>query len=240
MKAKRLCLLIGNSRWHWAQEKLNTWEFFHTSSNWPNNISIEDHLFTWAAVGKIPPLKYFQPKNRITLEQVPLPNTPPWVGVDRALAGWEAWKKSTKSGVHKNGLLIADAGTVLSLTRINSKGEFAGGQLIPGLRLQISAMANSAYNLKNQKITQFPETKFPFSTNEAMLKGTLQALLGVIIEAQITTQAPLWLCGGDAPILKDHLKQKNILMYHHPNLALEGMISIQGPTNQVQYQKELH
>ncbi len=234
MKKERLCLLIGNSRWHWAKKKSTEWKFFHTNPNTKDLVLIKNNFLKWAAVGKIPNCQDLNPSNRITIDNVPLGKLPPWIGIDRALAGWGAWLRAKSTDMYKNGLLIADAGTVLSLTHINAQGEFSGGQLIAGLRLQISAMAAGTANLKNQQITSFPETFFPHSTREAMLKGSQQALLAPLIAAQKKTQTPIWLCGGDAPILLETLKQNNSPVYHYPNLVMEGMINIQNESNQIQ------
>ena len=133
--------------------------------------------------------------------------------------------------------LIADAGTILSLTRITAAGAFAGGQLVAGLRLQLSAMAIGANALKEPgKLEKIPE-KFPSKTAPAMHRGVLEALIGMLIEAQKTTRNQLWLCGGDSSLLFEELKQRNADVVHHPNLVLEGMTSISDEINPIQDQK---
>ena len=69
-----------------------------------------------------------------------------------------------------------------------------------------------------------------------MLKGSIQALVGTLIQAQESTKMPIWLCGGDAPALANELKERKIDVAHHPNLVLEGMVDIQRCLNQNQDQ----
>ena len=55
-----------------------------------------------------------------------------------------AWRCSQEQQLDcSRGLLLVDAGTVLSLTRVTADGCFGGGQLIPGYRLQLQAMADA-------------------------------------------------------------------------------------------------
>jgi pantothenate kinase type III len=63
---------------------------------------------------------------RLRVEDVPLAGAPSWLGIDRALAGWEAWRQTGGP------VLVVDAGTVLSLTRVDGEGRFQGGRLMAG------------------------------------------------------------------------------------------------------------
>ncbi len=232
MNTNKSYLLIGNSRWHWATKKNDTWHFSHTKPNPKQIEALAMTLDAWAAVGPIPNNVSLNPNKRLNIKDIPLKNSPPWLGIDRALAGWGAFIKAKAAGVHTSGLLVADAGTVLSLNRITASGEFDGGQLIPGLQLQLTSMSNGAKNLQSQpfKPSHKPEL-FPFKTDEAMQRGCLQALVGTILEAKRQTKMPLWLCGGDAPVLINELIQRSVDLKHHPNLVLEGMVAIQNQIN---------
>ncbi len=234
MHSLKRCLLIGNSRWHWAIKKTNQWDFVHTSPKPHTFASNKESLLAWAAVGPIPSEISLNPTLRLSTQDVPLLNLPHWLGIDRALAGWGAFQKAKTSNISSSGILIADAGTILSLTRITVDGAFAGGQLVPGLRLQLTAMADGALNLKDPGLSLFNTPKFPLKTGEAMQRGSLQSLLGTIVEALREEQMPIWLCGGDAPILYEELKQRNIKVFHHPNLVLEGMVDLYLQINQDQ------
>ena len=234
VQGQRSFLLIGNSRWHWAIKKADSWHFFHTLPDLQIINTLDNPLSAWAAVGPIPKRLLMNNSKRIEINDVPLQKSPTWLGVDRALAGWGAFKKAKSSNTHSSGILVADAGTVMSLTRITAKGEFAGGQLIPGLRLQLSAMAYGTQNLNDPGSPSTSTKQFPINTAEAMRRGCLQALVGAIILAQKETNMPIWLCGGDAPVLMQELRKRNTHAVHHPNLVLEGMVDIENSINQSQ------
>ena len=224
---KEFCLLIGNSRWHWAIHQENQWKFLHTYPAPKKLNSILQSLSKWAAVGPIPNEIKLDPSKCVKLQNIPLNNLPKWLGIDRALVGWAAFEKAKSKNLHNKGILIADAGTILSLTCINSKGEFKGGQLVAGMQLQRSLMSEGAKKLNPVKRENIPKIQFPISTEEAMLRGSFQALLGVLIEAQNAAKMPLWLCGGDSEILFDHLKDRISNLYLCPNLVLEAIIKIE-------------
>ena len=46
----------------------------------------------WAAVGPLPAPEICPPERRVELGEVPLRGCPAWLGIDRALAGWGAWR----------------------------------------------------------------------------------------------------------------------------------------------------
>tara|TARA_Y100001968_G_C19362557_1_gene720637 strand:- start:476 stop:1177 length:702 start_codon:yes stop_codon:yes gene_type:complete len=224
---EQCCLLIGNSRWHWALKKNNKWQFINTSIKDQYHQFLEVPLLAWAAVGEMPTEISLDPLLEVKIEEIPLQNCPNWLGIDRALAAWGAFYTANKAlNMHPNGLLIADAGTILSITRISANGQFIGGQLIPGLHLQLTSMATGTKNLIYPSIQDLPTEAFPLTTEAAMLQGTYQALLGTLIEAHQKANVPIWLCGGDAPVLIHGLKQRKIEVIHHPNLVLEGMLNL--------------
>ncbi|MFM9073711.1 MAG: type III pantothenate kinase, partial [Cyanobium sp.] len=113
-------LLIGNSRWHWAERtaggSLRGWD------GAPDFMDgeVSSPPLAWAAVGPVPSSPRLPMDRRVSLADVPLAGCPPWLGVDRALAGWEAWRTL------KLGVLVVDAGTVLSLTLVDGGGTFRG------------------------------------------------------------------------------------------------------------------
>ena len=226
-------LMIGNTRWHWASKIKEHWKYFHTT---PNPIEFKDKNYSelsWASVGPIPKSINLCPSKKITLDNIPLINLPTNLGIDRALASWSAFKKQSSLKSKEQDLIIIDAGTILSVTKITKKGEFAGGQLISGLRLQLSSMKNGAFNLENPIIKSIPIETFQHETEKAMIRGAINGLLGLILQIFEETKLPIWLCGGDAPIILNELKNKNITINHHPNLVLEGMIDIEKKLNSI-------
>jgi len=231
----RRCLLIGNSRWHWAEKDSCDWKFSHCEPDLrmlqPKS---KDYFLTWAAVGPQPICDCLDLSSRIENKNVPLINVPHWLGIDRALGAWGALNRAKASGMRSSGFLVADAGTVLSLTRVTSQGEFSGGQLVAGLRLQLLAMAQGAQDLTDPGLPFLVQEPFPCQTSEAMMRGSLQALLGALFEAKRLSGLPLWLCGGDSALLADLLREQSIEVFHYPNLVLEGMVDVQSRIIQAQ------
>ena len=226
-------LMIGNTRWHWASKIKEQWKYFHTS---PNPIEFKDKDYsqlTWASVGPIPENIKLCPAKKIILDDIPLNNLPSNLGIDRALASWCAFKKQSNLKNKKKDIIIIDAGTILSVTKITKKGEFIGGQLSSGFSLQLSAMANRALNLEVPIHKKIPNEIFQYETQNAMKRGAINSLIGLILKLYDDTKLPIWMCGGDAPIILNELKNTSIDIIHCPNLVLEGMIDIDQKINSV-------
>ena len=233
MYSEKNYLMIGNTRWHWANKVKEHWKFFHTC---PNPIEFKDKNYSelsWASVGPIPKNIKLSPSRKIKLDNIPLSNLPSNLGIDRALAGWSAFKKQSCLKSKEQDLIVIDAGTILSVTKITNKGEFAGGQLISGLGLQLSSMASGALNLETPIIKTIPTDTFQYETNNAMIRGSMNALIGLILKLFEETKLPIWMCGGDAPIILSELKNTNVDINHCPNLVLEGMIDIDQKINSI-------
>ena len=179
----RRCLMIGNSRWHWAEQHSKKWHFTHSAPDPYKLNHLDKPLFSWAAVGPIPSNATLDPNKQIKLKDIPLQKLPLWLGVDRAIGAWGAYRKAKEANLMHSGLLVADAGTVLSLTKITANGEFDGGQLIAGLRLQLGAMAQGTKDLNDPGLGTVTTNIFPFSTSEAMRRGSVQAIVGSLIDA---------------------------------------------------------
>ena len=220
-------LLIGNSRWHWAQRQDHAVRVEHGPPD-PGRIGTDPPV--WAAVGSVPEPLMAHQDLRIRLEDVPLPKAPPWLGVDRALGAWMAWRCSQEQQLDcSRGLLLVDAGTVLSLTRVTADGCFGGGQLIPGYRLQLQAMTKRTLGLPSTPEDLDQEALqevFPQQTVAAMQRGVLEAMLASIAAAQQHAQGLLWICGGDAALLKRHWSGATELLQLEGDLQLQALLSL--------------
>ena len=220
-------LLIGNSRWHWAERQDHTVRVDHGPPD-PGRIGTKPPV--WAAVGSVPEQLMAHQGLRVRLEDVPLPKAPPWLGVDRALGAWMAWRCSQEQQLDcSKGLLLVDAGTVLSFTRVTADGCFGGGQLIPGYRLQLQAMAEGTLGLPSipgEPDNDALQEVFPQQTVAAMQRGVLEAMLASIAAAQQHAQGLLWICGGDAALLKKHWSGATELLQLEGDLQLEALLSL--------------
>ena len=222
-------LLIGNSRWHWAEGELGclrTWSA-------PAGVGQLEGLVAWAAVGQVPASVPLPLERRLHLEDVPLLDQPGWLGVDRALVGWRAW--CLASGP----VLVADGGTALSLTLVTSEGRFGGGRLLAGAALQLRALAAETAGLPAlDPPLDLPPELWPHSTPDAMAAGVLRGLAAALAAAgrDAQTSCPgcsFWLTGGDGPLLKPLLQQLLVSampLQLAPDLALEALAALRpGP-----------
>lgn len=227
-------LLIGNSRWHWAEQTpeggLRGWD-----APPPAEPVLGPPPLAWAAVGPQPDPQTCPPDRQLTLADVPLAGCPPWLGVDRALAGWGAWRERGEA------VLVADAGTVLSLTRIDGDGTFRGGRLLAGLRLQLEAI--TAHTTLIPPILRATtasapgggaeeDPEWPLGTAAALRLGVEAALAAAVVEATVRAGGPpLVLTGGDSPWLHRRvapsLERLGVTVELRPMLCLESLASLQ-------------
>jgi len=214
-------LLVGNSRLHWAKYSKNQSKFFHTKKEQkvPENIDLDQLL--WASVGKLPNF-LLKKENEIKTKDIQLSNLPDYFGVDRALACVASLK--IIENPFKKDLLIADFGTILSITKLNSNGSILGGQLIPGFLTQLKSMEKYTKNLKVPKKFEIPSKDFLTNTEEAILKGVINSLTGVIQNSFNPLKDILITCGGDSQFLTKSLETNKKNIINAPNLVMEGMI----------------
>ena len=214
-------LLVGNSRLHWAIYSKNQSKFFHTKKeqNVPENIDLDNLI--WASVGKLPNF-LLKEKNEIKTKDISLSNLPDYFGVDRALASLAALK-IVDNPLNKD-LLIADFGTILSITKLNSNGCIIGGQLCPGFLTQLKSMDQNTKNLTVPKKYNVPTQDFLINTEDAILKGVINSLTGVISSSFNPFKDILITCGGDSKFITNFLKTKRKNIINAPNLVMEGMI----------------
>ena len=214
-------LLVGNSRLHWAKYSQNQSKFFHTKREQkvPENIDLDKLI--WASVGQLPNF-LLKSENEIKTKDILLSNLPDYFGVDRALACFAAY--NITSNPFKKNLLIADFGTILSITKLNSNGSIIGGQLIPGFITQLKSMEQNTKNLKVPKKFDIPTKDFLINTEEAILRGVINSLAGVINSSFNPLKDILITCGGDSQFLTEYLKTQKENIINVPDLVMEGMI----------------
>jgi type III pantothenate kinase len=166
---------------------------------------------------------------------VPLAGVPPWLGIDRALAGW--WAARQAGGP----VLVADAGTVLSFTRVDGRGRFAGGRLMAGAALQLAAMGGGTEGLPALEggLADGEDGEggevWPSATAAAMRRGVAEGLAAAVLEAARQARASeagcrIVLTGGDGPALLPLLQRspdlQDGLLLHCPELCLEALVAL--------------
>ncbi|MEB3308497.1 MAG: type III pantothenate kinase [Cyanobacteriota bacterium] len=225
-------LLVGNSRWHWGAQNrhpsLCCWSESPADGEKRAAALGSKGLVAWAAVGPAP--ESLPRLQRITTAEVPLVGAPPWLGVDRALAGWRAWQR--QGAAHS--VLVADAGTALSLTRVDAGGKFAGGRLLAGAGLQLRALAQATLALPAlaPEALMDEAAGWPQATESALVVGIVRGLAAALTsaaeEARISEPQPcrLWLTGGDGPLLAPVLQSAGQSWRLEPDLVVEALTGL--------------
>lgn len=143
----------------------------------------------------------------ITLDQIPLLNVYPTLGIDRALALWGA---GTKWGFP---MLVIDGGTALTFTGADANQCLIGGAILPGLGLQLASLGQKTGQLpllEARLINSLPP-RFALNTPAAIESGVIYTLLAGIkdfIEAwlDLFPEGNIALTGGDRTILNHYLQ----------------------------------
>ena len=209
-----LALMVGNSRWHWGQFSGTTLQ-----QQWdvPESVGFTgmpaDFSGTVVAASVVPnavdlltrSVRLARPVRSLTLDDVPLLNMYPTLGIDRALGVFGA-------GIAYGFPTIAiDAGTALTITVANEDRELAGGAILPGFGLQLRMLSEQTAGLPPVTVPSgaLPE-RFARSTRDAIRSGvgyTLAAGIREFISSwkSVYPGTSVVLTGGDSVALWRHL-----------------------------------
>ncbi|QOV90596.1 type III pantothenate kinase [Humisphaera borealis] len=132
-----------------------------------------------------------------------LTDEPEKTGIDRILNVAAAYEQTEMETV------VVDAGTAITLSACNDAGEFLGGAIAPGVRMQLDALheRTAALPLITTEEFKAPDEPYGQNTKQAMLHGVYHGIRGMvkeIVEAY-ATQMGKWpevvATGGDAQAL---------------------------------------
>ncbi|WP_338431101.1 pantothenate kinase [Synechococcus elongatus] len=216
----RLILAIGNSRWHWGYFAAGTeplfWEAIAPSqplscaeltallqAQHPE-ISVKNPIAIASVVpSQLALLPKDWPQLHLQLADVPLPNCYPTLGLDRAIALYEA---GCQAGWP---VLMIDCGTAITVTAGDANGWFAGGAILPGVRLQLRSLAQGTAALPSVEISAEGD-RWAMNTPDAIASGVIHGLAGALrgfIEDWRSQhpQRPIYFTGGDGELLANLL-----------------------------------
>jgi type III pantothenate kinase len=154
--------------------------------------------------------------------QLPFDNlykTPKTLGVDRIALVCAAVKLFPRENV-----LIIDSGTCITYDFVNSKNNYLGGAISPGLNMRYQSLNNLTANLPLLKAA-IPNDVIGNSTEESIHSGVVNGILNEIdgtIEMYKSKYSDLTviLTGGDAKFLSKQLKSS---IFANSNFLLEGL-----------------
>ncbi|MEA5564058.1 pantothenate kinase [Anabaena sp. UHCC 0399] len=166
-----------------------------------------------------------------TLDQIPLKNIYPTLGIDRALALWGAgmtWGFP---------MLVIDAGTALTFTGADAEQCLVGGAILPGVGLQLASLGQKTGQLPQlsiEAIQSLPQ-RFALNTPEAIQSGVIYTLLAGIKDFltdwwQLFPNGKVAIKGGDRTLLLNYLQalypEIAARLIVEPNLIFWGMQKI--------------
>lgn len=124
-------------------------------------------------------------------------------------------------------IVVADLGSATKLSAINSKGQFAGGIIMPGLRISQDALNHFIPHLPTIPL-DIPKSVLGIDTITAMQAGlmfsTIDSINGIAqrIENEFNEKCTRILTGGLSILIKDHTES----FIYEPFLLNEGLYEI--------------
>ena len=145
--------------------------------------------------------------------------TPKTLGIDRL-----ALVSASVQQFPDNNVLIIDAGTCITYDFINTKNEYLGGAISPGIRMRYKSLNNLTANLPLLE-TEIPNSWIGDSTENSIHSGVVFGILneidGIIEDyKQKYSDLTVILTGGDAKFLSKQLKSS---IFANSNFLLEGL-----------------
>ncbi|NJK38790.1 MAG: pantothenate kinase [Oscillatoriales cyanobacterium RM2_1_1] len=204
--------MIGNSRLHWAR-----FSGKDLSAIWHSDYLSQDDIQNLSAPLQMAPIilasvvaeqtqrwQYYPHLQIITLDQIPLKNLYPTLGIDRALAGLGA------GAILGWPVLVIDAGTALTFTGFNGDRTLAGGAILPGLSLQFSSLHDNTGDLPAVTLPDQLPSRWALTTSAAIQSGILYTTLAgigdfITVWLEQFPGSQIALTGGDAQALCRYL-----------------------------------
>ena len=242
-------LSIGNSRYHWAwflNTKLqSSWDTAYlTPDRFSQSFPIDlqstisqaqleiDRIPIYLASVVPNQTAIWQQLDRvkvINLNNIPLLNLYPTLGIDRALAVLGAGE------IYGYPVLVIDGGTALTITGVDDNSRFVGGAIMPGLRLQINSLATGAAALPEIVLPQQLPPRWSDNTPGSIASGILHTVSAGIRDfiwdwQELFPDSSIVFTGGDGELLAKYLQIESIdrvrfdrqLLFHGMSAILQS------------------
>ncbi len=194
---------------------------------WVSNVAGEEVAQHIRAIGVQPPRQiHFAVAKEMQCGVRNSYASPAQLGSDRWAALIAAWN------LVKQGCLVVNCGTAITIDALSADGEFLGGLILPGIELMQRSLTGATARLKtaHAESAQGKFTRFPRNTADAMCSGAIQAACGAVDRQHALLEdknAQVILGGGALDALRPHL---NLPLRIMDNLVLDGLLLISKET----------
>lgn len=146
-------------------------------------------------------------------------DNPPDVGADRIVDAVAAYARC------QSGVIVVDFGTATTFNCVSPKGEYLGGVIVPGVKVSLEGLMQSAAKLRPIELTAPPRV-LGRNTTHALQSGIIHgyaAMVDGLVERLVEELAfpcRIIATGGLSSLIGKHTKRIEEL---DPNLTLEGL-----------------
>lgn len=147
-------------------------------------------------------------------------DNPREVGADRLANAVAA------STLYNGAVIVIDFGTATSFDIINSKGEFLGGVIAPGINTQMKCLKNATSKLPKIDVS-ISQNAIGHNTTDAILSGVIRGTACMVdglvaqCEKELGEKATIVATGGYCGLIANYLKRPFDDV--NPTLTLEGL-----------------
>ena len=145
------------------------------------------------------------------------------IGADRIANGVRAWN------LYKKAVIVVDFGTAITFDIVNSKGEFIGGLIAPGLKTQFDSLGKATSKLPDIGI-DYIEKVIGNNTRDAILagvvRGTAAMIDGMLKQSvdELGENPVIIATGGFCEIVAKYMDEKFDLISH--DFTIEGLFDL--------------
>ena len=229
----KLGVVLGNTHIQWAKWRDDKWQHPQKAqhSQWHSLLADLDPAVSHVLLaGVVPDLcaeiyQYLTTATPLTvkicqLADLPLHDCYATMGIDRALCAVGAIR------LFGCPVLVIDAGTAISITAIAEGHTFWGGAIMPGLRMQLSSLAQGTAVLPHLSLRERlndPPQLWARNTPDSIYSGVIHGVIAGL-EKYITAwrrdfpSGSVVITGGDGNILQAHLGISYV-----PDLIFRGL-----------------
>ena len=149
--------------------------------------------------------------------------SPSGVGADRIANAVKAWQ------LYKSPVIVVDLGTATTFDVVNSKGEYIGGLIAPGIKTQLSSL-NISTSLLSEVDIKPSEKAIGNDTESCILSGVLRGSAAMIegmlkkTEEELGEKAITIGTGGLCKFASEYMTEN--FDYILPNLTMDGLYEL--------------